>query len=216
MLAGAAALLFGGAGLRSGGSSPAGVSTVPICVFGQDFSSVEELLNRSTACLVQGLESDLHQAVIKQWTVEQLRRLPQAVLKLRVTEGDAHTRVMRYNKMGPADRPESSFRSKLFGLVWPREAYLLRIMHVWLLYVDFLCEYLCAYNVCIVRSSYDMWEFKDATIEDVINPRRDDWYRPLICFSPSLCVCVCVHVRVACPLRCVSLCVFTYMCVLHV
>eukprot|EP01043_Picozoa_sp_COSAG02_P038881 COSAG02_NODE_3031_length_7513_cov_19.127192_3_plen_530_part_00 len=130
------------AGLRSI-SEPVGVSTVPVCVFGKDVHSVEQLFNRSTACLVQGLETEMHQEVIKQWSVNRLRQLPQGVMKLRVTEGDDHTRVMRYNKMGPRDTPTSSFRSKVLGLVWPREA-------------------------------YDMWEFKDATIENVINP-DDDW-----------------------------------------
>lgn len=136
----ASTVFFGG--LR-GGSEPLGVSTVPACVFGRDFHSVEQLLNRSTACLVQGLETEMHQEVMRQWSVNRLRQLPQGVMKLRVTEGDEHTRVMRYNKMGARDTPASSFRSKVLGLVWPREA-------------------------------YDMWEFKDATVENVINP-DENW-----------------------------------------
>jgi hypothetical protein len=138
----AAAALFGG-GLR-GGADPVGESTVPVCVFGKDFHSVEELLNRSTACLVKGLEADKHQAVIDQWSISHLQRLPKGSLKLRVTEGEDATRVMRYNKMGPGDSLAKSFREKTLGLVWPREA-------------------------------YDMWEFKDATLDDVINP-DDDYY----------------------------------------
>ena len=131
--------------LLAGGKRAPGVvgeSTVPVCEMGKDFDTLEELLDTKHACLVKGFQTEKHQEVIRQWTPAVLARLP-GMPKLRVTEGDDHTRIMRYNKMNPNDNPRSFWREKKLGLTWP-------------------------------RSAYDMWEFKDAYIKDVLDP-DDDW-----------------------------------------
>ena len=100
--------------------------TVPFCDFGNDFHTVEELLERHTPCLVRGLETAKHAEVARQWSPKTLLEQEHArtsVMTLRATEGPQHTRTMCYSQRDKND-PSADF-SMLGGegQKWPRGRY---------------------------------------------------------------------------------------------
>ena len=116
-------------------------SSVPICEWGTEYTTVAELLQRPTPCLVRGLEPAKHAEVARQWAPSTILRLPHArgQVSCRATEEPSHTRVMRYSNRN-MQQPRKSFVSEHLGLSWPRER-------------------------------YDGWEFKANTMHDVLTPR---------------------------------------------
>ena len=124
----------------AGGAARPPESTVDVCEWGTEYTTVDGLLQRPTPCLVRGLEPAKHAEVSRQWAPSTILRLPAARgdVSCRSTEEPSHTRVMRYSDRN-LERPRKSFVNDQLGFSWPREA-------------------------------YDAWEFKGKTMHDVLNP----------------------------------------------
>jgi hypothetical protein len=101
---------------------PGPASTVEVCEFGPeaDVKSIEQLMQRSTPCLVRGLAPDLHASLVGQLSPVALKTLPPSEMFLRVTEGDSHSRVMQHSNTNPK---EKLFFDDTLQLTWPTAPY---------------------------------------------------------------------------------------------
>lgn len=101
---------------------PGPESTVEICNFGRDadLKSIEELMQRSTPCIVRGLQPELHAALTRQLSPAALKALPASELFLRVSEGGSHSRILQHSNTAAK---EKNFFDEALQLTWPTGPY---------------------------------------------------------------------------------------------
>ena len=101
---------------------PGPESTVEFCNFGRDadLKSIEELMQRSTPCIVRGLQPDLHAVLTRQLSPAALKALPASELFLRVSEGDSHSRILQHSNTAAKDK---NFFDEALQLTWPTGPY---------------------------------------------------------------------------------------------
>ncbi len=101
---------------------PGPQSTVEFCPFGYEaeYKSIEQLMQRSTPCIVRGLEPELHASLVRQMSPVALKALPASELFLRVSEGDSHTRILQHSN---TNVKEKNFFDEALQLTWPTSPY---------------------------------------------------------------------------------------------
>jgi hypothetical protein len=101
---------------------PGPESTVEVCEFGYEaeYKSIEQLMQRSTPCIVRGLEPEMHATLVRQMSPAALKALPSSELFLRVSEGDSHTRILQHSNTGVK---EKNFFDEALQLTWPTGPY---------------------------------------------------------------------------------------------
>lgn len=101
---------------------PGPQSTVEVCDFGPDanYKTIEQLVQRSTPCVVRGLEPDLHATMVGQMSPVVLKALPESELFLRVSEGDSHSRILQHSNRSPK---ENNMYDDTLKLAWPTSPY---------------------------------------------------------------------------------------------
>ena len=101
---------------------PGPESTVEVCEFGYEaeYKSIEQLMQRSTPCIVRGLEPELHATLAQQMSPGVLHSLPPSELFLRVSEGDTHTRILQH---ASSKTKENGFLDEGMQFTWPTGPY---------------------------------------------------------------------------------------------